>query len=90
MFEQQLIYAISVNSGKDCLKRNPKVDSKNKWEDRKKYCLHYNQGKCAFDDSHDGKLNGQQVFKLHICKRCLVEEGKESRHPEKDCPSGRK
>ena len=82
VFEQQLVYNISVDSCK--AKCTQKV--KNKFNDRKKYCLDYNRGQCKFDKSHDGLINGQNFFKLHMCKQCLVNEGIEVTHPEKECP----
>ena len=86
-FEQQLIYNISVNARKkDRWASNNRGQPKpGKWESRKKYCLEYNRGTCKLGDAHEGKINGQLVTKLHICKKCLVTEGIEARQPEKDC-----
>ena len=81
-FEQQLLYSLSLET-----RRNKEVKSnkKSKFEERKKYCLDYNRGTCRMESSHEGKINGQSVFKLHVCKRCLVNNGQECNHPEKDC-----
>ena len=81
-FEQQLLYNISVDR-KD-YKDKHKISQK-KWEERKKYCLDYNRGTCTYSDSHEGKLNGVQVMKMHICRKCLINENKEVKHAEKDC-----
>ena len=87
-FEQQLIYNISVEARKEAKPKKLLTGggSNKKFDDRKKYCLEYNRGSCAQTGPHEGKLNGITVQKLHICRRCLVEEGKEAGHPEKDCP----
>ena len=63
LFEQQLVYAISVDSKKSAAvkPRNTKLD------DRKKYCLDFNRGKCKQSKSHEGLINGQPAFKLHVC-----------------------
>ena len=90
-FEHQLVFAISVSNSSKWEKS--KVDKKNtnpkKFEDRKIYCLDFNRGECKFQKSHEGKINGQQVFKFHICKRCLVEDGVESEHMERNCHKGK-
>ena len=84
LFEQQLIYMISIKARKqDKTKFNKKVDKK--WEDKKKYCLDFNRGGCTFDDSHKGKLAVQIMWKLHVCRKCLFKDGNELRHPEKEC-----
>ena len=56
-----------------------------KFDDRTKYCLDFNRGKCKFDKGHEGQLNGQTVFKAHICKACLVRNGNELMHAEINC-----
>ena len=80
-FEQQLVYSISV----DTRRQEGKNKRSAKFEERKKYCLDYNRGTCKFDKGHEGRINGQTFFKLHVCKRCLVQDGLEVNHPEKDC-----
>ena len=50
-------------------------------EDRKKYCLDYNKGNCKLSSPHEGLLNGIQVVKHHLCKRCLIDEGVEASTP---------
>ena len=80
-FDQQLLYNVSLES-----KSKIKPQQKFKNDERKKYCLDYNRGNCSMGASHEGKLNGAQVFKLHVCRWCLVNENKEVKHPEKDCP----
>ena len=84
-FEHQLVYSISIDNRKS-EKSKGKKEKPNKWEDSKKYCLDFNRGNCRFDDSHEGRLGNQTVFKLHVCKACLVNENVEARHAEKDCP----
>ena len=54
-------------------------------EEKKKYCADYNRGACNFNTSHEGKLNGVQMVKYHICRKCLYDEGVEKYHPEKEC-----
>ena len=83
-FEQGLIYTMSAEARK-CEKRK-QIKNNTKFEERKKYCLDFNRGTCKFDKSHKGKINGTNVFKLHVCKRCLVQEDIEAQHAEKDCP----
>ena len=85
-FEQQLVYSISIESKKRDRYKIGKKGEGIKGDDRKKYCLDYNRGSCSFTDSHEGKLQGQLVWKLHVCKRCLVQEGVEAKHSEKECP----
>ena len=94
-FEQHLVYCISIENRQR--ERKSKVgrnfDSQkfnDKFSSRVKYCLEYNRGTCNFDGGHEGKINGQGVFKEHICKWCLVKEGKELKHAEKDCNQARK
>ena len=82
LFDQQLVYSISVNAKK----QEAKVRKQLKLDDRKKYCLDYNRGKCQQDKGHEGKLNGVTVFKLHVCKFCLAKEGLEESHPGIQCP----
>ena len=81
VFEQQLVYSVSIEN-----KRYETRMKKSKLEDRKKYCLDYNRGTCRQDHSHEGKLNGQTVFKLLVCKLCLAKDDVEEGHPAKDCP----
>ena len=51
------------------------------------YCAEYNRGKCNENGSHEGWYNGNQVTKLHVCKRCLTEKRKQVNHPETaSCP----
>ena len=64
-FEQQLIYAISIESKK----QDSKFKNKMKFDDRKKYCLDHNRGTCKFEKAHEGKINRQQVLK------CIYAEG---------------
>ena len=82
-FEQHLIYSLSIENLKH--EKGKTGKSMKKFDERKKYCLNYNRGNCNFDDSHEGNLGGQTVFKLHVCKKCLVKDGLELKHPEKDC-----
>ena len=84
-FDHQLLYAISIDARKRGGKRVVKSGTKDKFDNRKKYCLDFNRGNCKITESHEGKLHGQQVFKLHICRRCLVEDGIEAKHPEVEC-----
>lgn len=62
--------------------------SKKEVDDEVVYCADYNRGKCEFSTSHMGKWSGREVMKLHICKRCLVEDGVKRAHTENDdkCP----
>ena len=83
-FEQQLVYNISVSSRRQEGKGKGKSNSK--FNDRKKYCLDFNRGQCKHDKSHEGFITGQLHMKLHICKHCLVLEGVEANHSEKECP----
>lgn len=73
----------------DTLKEK-KVKSEKRKENKEEvfYCADYNRGKCSFDTSHLGKWAGRDIMKLHICKRCLAEEGQKRAHPETDdaCP----
>ena len=92
-FEQQLVYTLSVDAhkyekGRQFKKLDKKFDDK-KFEERKKYCLDFNRGKCRFKESHKGWLNNRQVWKLHVCKKCLVEQGTEANHTELDCPKNK-
>ena len=76
-FEQQLVHNISVGTRKNYLKlksRHKFESEKTKFEERKKYCLDYNKGMCKLQLPHEGFLNGIQVLKFHICKRCLIDE----------------
>ena len=82
-FEQQLVFCIAIENKH--YRTHEKQAKLRKFEERKKYCLEYNKGTCKFDKAHEGKINGQIVNKLHICKRCLVESNVEAYHPEKDC-----
>lgn len=52
------------------------------------YCLDFNKGKCAFSTSHMGKWSGREVMKLHVCRKCLSEDGVKKAHKEGDqvCP----
>ena len=81
-FEQQLVYRISI----DNKRLESKTKTKPKLDDRTKYCLDYNRGICRYDQGHEGKLQGNTVFKMHICKQCLARDGSESSHPAKECP----
>ena len=83
-FEQQLVYTISIQARRPDKSRTGKRNDK-KFDDRKKYCLDYNRGQCKFKDSHEGSLGGQAVWKLHVCRKCLVEDGVEVKHMEKEC-----
>ena len=87
-FEQQLVYCISINNKhkEGQFSRKSHKNSESKFQDRIKYCLDFNRGTCKLENGHEGKLNGQMVFKAHICKACLVREGMEAKHPEKECP----
>ena len=78
---------MSIAKRKDTLVKNSGVKATKSMvpDDRTKYCLEFNRGKCEFKDSHEGKLRGQDVFKMHICRKCLVNKGLEVRHAEKDC-----
>ena len=82
-FEQNLICSISIEARKSDKRKLSKSNAK--FEERKKYCLDFNRGTCRFDKSHEGKINGQTYFKLHVCRKCLVDKGIESNHTEKDC-----
>ena len=82
-FEHQLIYSISVDSKRD--KKTVKPSQSKVKEDKRRYCLEYNKGTCPIDKSHEGKLHGVMVFKLHVCRKCLLQEGLELKHTEKDC-----
>ena len=87
-FEQQLLFSITVENRKNekLVGGSEKMSKNNgKFEERKKYCLDYNRGVCKFDKAHEGKINGFSVWKLHICRRCLVDDNVEAQHPEKDC-----
>lgn len=48
------------------------------------YCADFNRGKCSFETSHQGKWAGKDVMKLHICKKCLAEDGQKKAHSEQD------
>ena len=85
IFDNQLIYALSIENRKVEKSHERKV--KNKMENRKIYCLDYNRGVCKQSSSHEGKLHGNTVFKLHVCKACLVKNGEELQHPEVECNS---
>ena len=88
LFEQQLIFRISVERGRTSVKKDPKeVNKLSKLEGQKKYCLDFNRGTCTLVAPHEGKINGMVVVKHHICRRCLVNEGTEKSHAEKDCQS---
>ena len=87
-FKQNLIYSISVESRR-WKKRKPSACN-SKFEDRKKYCLDFNRGVCKFNTSHEGKINGTNMFKLDVCRECLVNEDMEVAHAERDCPSKNK
>ena len=90
MFEQQLIYSISIENR---MKDRQKVEKSVKWnkfDDRKKYCLEFNRGSCEKTESHEGILQGQVVFKLHVCKHCLVQDRVELKHAEISCTKGSK
>ena len=82
-FEQQLVYSVSVKNMKA---NDSKTRSKVTSDDRKKYCLDFNRGTCKQNSSHEGKLNGVSVFKLHICKLCLARDDLEENHPAKEYP----
>ena len=88
-FEQQLMYNISIERSRvnehrwDREKRKGRVQPVK--DERKKYCLDYNRGNCNLPSPHEGTINGIKVLKHHICKKCLVEEGTERSHAEKDC-----
>ena len=69
-FEQQLVLSISIEPRRRERAWGGKGNEK-KIEERKKYCLDFNRGKCAFKDSHDGWLNNKNVWKLHVCRKCL-------------------
>lgn len=62
--------------------------AKKEGEDEVIYCADFNRGKCEFSTSHLGKWSGREVMKLHICKKCLTEDGLKKAHPEGDdkCP----
>ena len=55
---------------------------------RKFYCLDFNRGSCQFSDSHEGRFNRANVWKIHMCRKCWEKDGKECKHPEGhvDCP----
>ena len=81
-FEQQLIYCISIENKRGEAKSK---QLKNKMDDRVKYCLDFNRGKCSFDKVHEGKINGEWVMKQHVCRKCLINQRVEVNHAEKDC-----
>ena len=83
-FEHQLIYNISIEATKRD-KFKTKGGGAGKVEDKKRYCQDFNKGTCAQDKSHEGKLHGHSVFKLHVCRKCLMNDGLELKHTEKDC-----
>ena len=71
-------------------KGGPKAEGKLPFESKIHYCADYNKGTCVFEDNHEGRLNNKDVTLWHLCKRCLLSEGKLKRtHPESDinCPS---
>ena len=90
LFEHQLLYSITIE-GKKKVNNNfgsvnvDKLSKQKKFEEQKKYCLDFNRGNCKYEKAHEGKISGQVVWKSHICKRCLMEEGIEAQHAEKDC-----
>ena len=92
IFEHQLIYNISINraSQQDLTDKYEKSEKCAKFKNRKKYCLDFNRGSCKFNKGHEGKINGQLVFKEHICRKCLVNDNIESECPEKDCNASKK
>lgn len=53
------------------------------------YCLDYNKNRCSEQESHEGKWNGQNCMKHHVCSRCLKLDGIKRNHPETDtdCPN---
>ena len=91
-FDQQLMYAISLERAKTetrTISRSADTDKVRTRsmvrEEKKKYCLDFNKGLCRLQSPHEGTLNGTNVLKYHLCKRCLLEEGIERTHPSKDC-----
>ena len=87
-FEQQLLYCVSIEGRKDKQKSEWGIGKRtktDKFENRKKYCLEFNRGTCNMTGAHEGLLHGKTVLKQHICRKCLINEGVESNHPEKEC-----
>ena len=53
-------------------------------EERKKYCLDFNKGVCKFHRLTPKEYcRDKQCSKLHVCKKCLVQDNVEMKHPEK-------
>lgn len=63
--------------------------TKDKAQEEIIYCADFNRGKCTFSTSHLGKWAGREVMKLHICRKCLAEDGAKKAHTEMDetCPN---
>lgn len=76
------------SEAKDKKPKTEKVLEKKGKEEEVIYCADYNRNKCEFSTSHLGKWAGKEVMKLHICKKCLSEDGLKKAHPETDdkCP----
>lgn len=79
-----------TRKGEISKEKKSKVDRKTQRENEEDvfYCADYNRGKCEFSTSHLGKWAGKDIMKLHICKKCLAEDGAKRAHPEGDekCP----
>lgn len=77
-----------MEKSKALVDKKEKSSASTKSADEVFYCADFNRGKCTFTTSHLGKFAGREVMKLHICKKCLAEDGHKKAHAETEevCP----
>lgn len=75
-------------TSKDKITKKENKKEKKDTSDEVIYCADFNRKKCSFETSHLGKWAGKDVMKLHICRKCLAEDGVKKAHAEVEdtCP----